>query len=142
MRRLWHLVQAEQIAGHPAQRDGLLAPLREELAAILHCPLPAVRLDMVGAALTKGAQGENVRNGDCGLSRTCPNLCPAFSGFVPLSVSQGVGQRDKWAIALGMFAFPCPKPESNGRRIFIPRPSFVPRAVPLFREHTLRQSTQ
>jgi hypothetical protein len=43
-------MQSEQVAIRPAERGGLLAPRRQEPAAVLDCLLPAVRLDVLGAA--------------------------------------------------------------------------------------------
>src|SRR5262249_44512295 len=48
-----HPVQAEQVLRRPAERGGLLVPLRQEPAAILHHLLPAIGLNVIRTAMLK-----------------------------------------------------------------------------------------
>src|SRR5262249_32141395 len=50
VRMRWSGVQAEQVAGRPAERLGLLPPASQEPSAVLKGSLPAGHWDEVGAA--------------------------------------------------------------------------------------------
>src|SRR5260370_41734158 len=63
-RSLGRFVEAEQIVRRPAQRLNLIAPAGEEAAAVLDGLVPAIGLDVIGAAELKGRKAGHERAGD------------------------------------------------------------------------------
>src|SRR6516165_5344673 len=57
MRLFWRGVQAEQVGARPAHRLSLLAPYREEPAAVLDALPPALDRDVIRASGLQDAEG-------------------------------------------------------------------------------------